>query len=75
MTGRKLIIYMRPDCHLCDQAVTLLRTMNIPHSTEDIETVPELERKYGLLIPVLFAPDTGEELCFPFSEDEVRRFI
>ena len=72
---QSLILYMRPDCHLCDQVIAMLQSMGVPFSPEDIENDPELEQKYGLLIPVLFLPETGQELFFPFDSDQLRTYL
>jgi hypothetical protein len=66
---------MRPECHLCDLVITMLQSLGIAYSSEDIEADPGLEEKYGLQIPVLFLPDSGQELLFPFDIDQLRMFL
>ncbi len=71
----ELILYTRPGCHLCDQVVAMLQAMKICCTPEDIEKDPELERTYGLKIPVLYLPESGRELFFPFDEDQLMQFL
>jgi len=51
-------IYSRPGCHLCDEAKEIVERVRgrIPFalSVINIETDPELEKKYGEQIPVVF---------------------
>ena len=73
-SGEPLILYSRPECHLCDQVVLMLDRIGIRWRPVDIDDDPELTRKYGVRVPVLARPDSGRELFFPFSEEELRRF-
>lgn len=73
--AKELILYTRPACHLCDQVVAMLQTMKVDCRPENIEQDPELERSYGLSIPVLRLPETGKELFYPFNEDQLRQFL
>jgi len=75
VSEQKLVLYMRPGCHLCDQVVAMLQSLQVAFTEEDIEDDPELERKYGLLIPVLFLPGTARELLFPFDADQLKTFL
>jgi hypothetical protein len=73
--SRELVLYTLIGCHLCDQVAVMLRDMGIGWTPVEIETDPELERKYDIRIPVLYLPETGKELFFPFSEDQVHEFL
>ena len=73
--NRELVLYTGTGCHLCDQVAVMLREMGIGWTPVKIETDPELERKYSIRIPVLYLPDTGQELFFPFSENQVKKFL
>ncbi len=73
--NRELVLYTLIGCHLCDQVAVMLQDMGIDWTPMEIDLDPELERKYDIHIPVLGLPDTGEELFFPFSEDQVRKFL
>ncbi len=52
MSG-ELVLFLRPGCHLCEEAEEALRSLGIPYITVDITKDESLERKYGLRIPVL----------------------
>lgn len=69
------ILYTRPGCHLCDGVVLMLQAMNVAYRPVNIDEDPELEQRYGLSIPVLRLPDTGQELYFPFDDDRLRKFL
>ncbi len=73
--NRELVLYTLIGCHLCDQVAVMLSDMGIEWTPMEIDTDLELEIKYAIHIPVLCLPDTGEELFFPFSEDQVRKFL
>ncbi|MGD2129499.1 MAG: glutaredoxin family protein [Lysobacterales bacterium] len=71
MTGdRSLVLYTRPGCHLCEQAAALLEREGVLFEEVDIETEPELERLYGLRVPVLKHPGSNLELDYPFGVDD-----
>jgi hypothetical protein len=73
-TTQALMLYTRDGCHLCEQAMTLLDQAGIAWRPVDIDDDPALAEKYGLRIPVLRRPDTGNELYYPFDESAVRQF-
>ena len=64
---RRLVLYGRPGCHLCDDARTVLERIGEPFAEIDIESDPALHAAYLERIPVV-AVD-GEEL-FEFFVDE-----
>jgi glutaredoxin len=74
-TEMELVLYTRPGCHLCDVVAEMMRRAGITWRAVDIETDPELEKEYGMRIPVLRLPDTGRELAYPFDEDGLRAFL
>jgi hypothetical protein len=69
-----LILYSRADCHLCDQVSGLLDAAGIRWRPVDIDGDAALLARYGLRIPVLRRPDTGQELFFPFDEGALVKF-
>lgn len=73
--NRELVLYTLIGCHLCDQVAVMLQEMGIGWTAVEIDTDPELERKYAIRIPVLCLPDTGKELFFPFSAVQVQQFM
>ena len=73
--NKELVLYTLIGCHLCDQVAVMLRDMGIGWTSVEIDTDPELERKYDIHIPVLYLTDSGKELFFPFSEEQVQEFL
>lgn len=69
-----LKLFTRPDCSLCDKAETLLAEGGFGKSYEmvNIESDVELLERYGNQVPVLYNPDTGEKLSWPFTASQVR---
>jgi glutaredoxin len=64
---RRLVLYGRPGCHLCDAARAVLERLGEPFAEVDIETDDVLLAAYLERIPVV-AVD-GEE-AFDFFVDE-----
>jgi glutaredoxin len=64
-------IYSRPGCHLCDEAKEVIervqRRVSFDLRVVNIETQPELEKRYGEEIPVVFI--NGSE-AFKYRVDE-----
>ena len=67
----KVDIYSRPGCHLCDEAKEVIervgRRIAFSLRVINIETDPELEKKYGEEIPVVFV---NGMLAFKYRVDE-----
>jgi Glutaredoxin-like domain (DUF836) len=78
-----LILYGRPSCHLCDEARDLLRALlderagqhlPTPRLTEiDIDSDPDLERRFFTTIPVVEFGDRRLELAT--SPAKLRRLL
>ena len=73
-----IVIYSRPGCHLCEvmKAVVERVSLSLPLriSEVDISGDPELERLYGLEIPVLLV--NGRKAAkYRVSEGELRRIL
>ena len=64
---RRITLYGRPGCHLCDDARAVLDRVGEPYDEVNIEDDDDLHRRYLERIPVV-AVD-GEEL-FDFFVDE-----
>jgi len=47
------VVYSRPGCHLCDEAVELLRGYGLQPETINIDTNPDLADRFGCCIPVV----------------------
>lgn len=60
-----LTVYSRAYCHLCDDMIAGLRALQARHRFElqvvDVDGAPELEARYGELVPVLAHRE--RELC------------
>jgi len=69
-----LTFYTREDCHLCEQVLSMLQRVGLSWQSVDIDRDPELVEKYGIRVPVLSHPASGQELAYPFSEDKLRAF-
>ncbi len=74
MSKADLILYTRPDCHLCEVAAGLLDAQGCGWSRENIENDLGLIRRYGDKVPVLYRPADGAELLWPFGAEELRWF-
>jgi len=79
----QVFLYGRKDCHLCDEAQADLEALQSehPHSLTlvDVDSQPELQHRYGELIPVvevgpyrLKAPFTRQELAMTLGAVEDR---
>jgi glutaredoxin len=73
-------LYSRPGCHLCDDMKAVVsRTMQnistpITIDEVDISTDPELERLYGIEIPVLMV--NGKKVAkYRVTEADLRRML
>ncbi len=74
----ELILYSRQDCHLCHEMeqdlARLIRRHPVSVRVVDVDTDPELRRRYGLRIPVLVAGE--EEVCATrLDPDRVRALL
>lgn len=73
-----VILYGAPGCHLCDDARSLLRDLarrvSVEVSEVNIHTSIDLQRTYGVRIPVL-RRDSGAELDWPFDLHTLELFM
>jgi len=71
-----LILYQRDDCHLCDLALDVLSAARVPDfESVFIDSDDELEKRYGLRVPILSDDASGREMGWPFDVDAVRIFL
>ncbi len=68
---RRLTLYGRPGCHLCDDARAVLDRVGAPYREVNIEDDDDLLKRYLERIPVV-ALD-GEELFELFVDEDVLR--
>lgn len=65
-------------CHLCEKAELVLLpfvAQGLVVELQDIMDAPEWLERYSLTIPVLRRVDNGEELNWPFDEQDVARLF
>lgn len=53
MNMHNVIVYTRQGCHLCDEALDLLRHHGLTPELVDIDTDPELRARYDACVPVV----------------------
>jgi glutaredoxin len=74
----RLTIYSRPGCHLCDEMKEVVRRVSasVPLALDEIDISgdAELERLYGLEIPVLMV-DGKKVAKYRIGEKELRRVL
>jgi glutaredoxin len=67
----RIDIYSRPGCHLCDEAKAVIEQVRLRYAFTlreiNIEDDPELEKAYGVEIPVVFV--NGNK-AFKYHVDE-----
>lgn len=73
----KLRLFSRPDCHLCDVAIALVKNCGEIVDLEKVNIEDELRLldRYRLSIPVLQRLDNGAELGWPFDESGLACFL
>jgi glutaredoxin-like protein DUF836 len=74
---RKLTLYSRPECHLCEALLAeLVPLLGADDSVEvvDVDSNVAMMSRYGLRIPVLVAGDV-ELSGYPLDRERVRRFL
>ena len=75
----ELSFYTTAQCHLCELAEALLvntpTRRPIPVNVVDIAQSEQLAARYGTRIPVLRRSDTGNELDWPFTQDQLLSFL
>jgi hypothetical protein len=75
----ELSFYTTAQCHLCELAESLLvntpMQRPIPVNVLDIAQSEQLVARYGTRIPVLRRSDTGNELDWPFTQDQLLNFL
>ena len=76
MKIQTLNLYSTSHCHLCEQAVQVLKSLPLIYVTIiDIADDMQLMEFYGLRIPVLQRNDSKAELNWPFNADDVVLFL
>ena len=74
----QVTLYTGPNCHLCEQAKAVLYPLLTERELRlvevNIQTVAELQEKYGVRIPVV-ALSNGEEKGWPFTAAQIGRLL
>lgn len=73
MNETELILYLRAGCHLCEDAIDILRQHGHAFRSVDIAADSGLEARYGLRIPVLTR--RGQEVDWPFGPPDVEALM
>lgn len=72
-------LYSTLGCHLCEQAKVILWPLLGQYQFKlvevDIAESDKLIESYGVRIPVVGAPDSAEELNWPFTAEDVDKFF
>ena len=71
---RRITLYGRPGCHLCDDAQDVLDRVGEPYDVVDIERDDELLTRYLERIPVVVV-DGEEAFEFFVEESALRRLL
>jgi Glutaredoxin-like domain (DUF836) len=74
---RTLILYSRPECHLCEALTAELLPLLAGRATVrvvDVDETVALERRYGLRIPILVDGDV-EISGYPLDRERVERHL
>lgn len=75
----RLTVVHRDGCGLCDEMIADLQKLGCslalpPVEIVDVDSDPELQRRYGVQVPVLLLD--GTKVChFRLDEDELRRLL
>ena len=74
--GPRFLLFQRDDCHLCDLALDVLAKARAPaFESVFIDGDAALEERYGVRVPV-FRDEAGDrELDWPFTADQLRKFL
>ena len=73
---RRVVLYERAECHLCEEARLVLDALIGPdrYDRVDIDTSDELIVRYGFRVPVL-AVDGIDRLEAPITEPDLRGVV
>lgn len=77
--AKQLILYGTSGCHLCEQAAELLAYV-LDESEYDVQEIDiadseQLLTKYAEKIPVLKQIGSAAELCWPFDDEVLEKFL
>lgn len=75
----RLLLLGTEGCHLCEQAEEIIKDC-LPDFQQVVELIDIAEQEhwqaqYAIRIPVLYHPDSQQELGWRFDADEVKKFL
>ncbi|MDD5412112.1 MAG: glutaredoxin family protein [Methylobacter sp.] len=76
----RLMLFGTSGCHLCEQAEYIINDC-LPDGLDliieeiDIAEQEQWQDRYAIRIPVLYHPETKQELGWPFDQADVKEFI
>jgi len=71
----KLLLLGTSACHLCEQAEELLEQLDITYQKIDIAEQEQWQERYAIKIPVLLNTLEQQELCWPFTTEDIQCLI
>ncbi len=71
--AKDLILYSTEYCHLCEQAIEVLRACGLAFDIVDIAFDDNLMSQFGTRIPVI--DKNGSRLYWPFNREDLLRFL
>ena len=76
----RLLLFGTSGCHLCEQAELIIKSCLANNKELTIETIDIAEQEqwqeqYAVCIPVLYHPETKNDLGWPFNTALVKNFI
>lgn len=73
----RFLLYSTLGCHLCEQAQQLLHELPEPVDWREVEIAEDdaLVAQYGIRIPVLKSCASGNELGWPFDQEQLTVWI
>lgn len=76
----QLLLFGTSGCHLCEEANSiindcLLDGLDLIIESIDIAEFEHWQAQYALRIPVLYHPETQQELGWPFDQTQVKKFM
>jgi hypothetical protein len=74
----KIILYGGPNCCLCEDAMHLINSLDVPQldvQKVNVKESPELFHLYGARIPVVKMLSNNTELAWPFDQTQLQAFL
>ena len=76
---RNFLLMGTSGCHLCDEAADIIIHTLDPqrHQVDEVDIAFDdgMMERYALIIPVLRDEHSGLELCWPFDQQQLQRFL